>query len=188
MRYQALFYASCIGSANLTITAASSFNAYLDGTFVGFGNNYTIIKNFPIKLSCGNHNLTIIVYSSANSKSGLTFAINQDQSACYNCQATGYWNEKTCSCSCINNLYNSGCKCKAPKVWKDYPICGCGCPNLVIKPLPSTAAAEAKERRILCAAPRYYSEETCSCVCHYKYCPPKYYFDPLTCTCFPYLT
>lgn len=63
--YENLFYTSCIGSANLTITAAASFNAYLDGVLVVYGANYTIPYNVPIKLSCGNHNLTIVVYQTA---------------------------------------------------------------------------------------------------------------------------
>lgn len=54
-RFQSLFYASCTGSANLTISAASSFKAYLDGVYIGNGSNFTRAYNFPIKISCGNH-------------------------------------------------------------------------------------------------------------------------------------
>lgn len=94
--YQSLFYANCIGKANLTITAATSFNAYLDGTFIGSGNNYSKIYKFPINIKCGNHNLTVIVYTTAKVNQGLTFSLNQDQSNCYKCQVNGYWNEYSC--------------------------------------------------------------------------------------------
>ncbi len=60
--YQNLFYSTCIGNANLTITAATSFNAYLDGVLVASGSNHSIAYNVPIKITCGNHNITIIVY------------------------------------------------------------------------------------------------------------------------------
>ena len=90
-RFQNLFYSSCIGSANLTITAGNSFNAYLDGVYIGSGTNHSHAYVFAIKISCGNHNFTVIVYQSGTVNEGLTFVINQDQSNCYNCQATGYW-------------------------------------------------------------------------------------------------
>ena len=76
----------------MTITAATSFNAYLDGVLVANGANHSIAYNVPVKLSCGNHNLTILVYQTEGVAEGLTFGINQDQSGCYNCDATGYWN------------------------------------------------------------------------------------------------
>ncbi len=84
-RYQSLFYTSCTGSANLTITAPSSFYAYLDGVYIGYGSNYSVAYRIPIKFTCGRHNLTIYVYTAAKTNSGLTFSINQDQSNCYKC-------------------------------------------------------------------------------------------------------
>lgn len=63
--YQSLFYANCIGNANLTIAAASSFSAYLDGAYIGNGSNHSHAYTFPIKISCGNHNFTVVVYSVA---------------------------------------------------------------------------------------------------------------------------
>jgi hypothetical protein len=62
IHYQALFYSKCVGDANLTITAASYFYVYLDGVYIGFGYNHYIAYRFPIKLTCGNHNLTVYVY------------------------------------------------------------------------------------------------------------------------------
>jgi hypothetical protein len=141
--YQNLFYSTCIGKANLTITAATSFNVYLNGALVGSGNNFSKIYNFSINIKCGNHNLTVVVYTTAKVNQGLTFSINQDQSKCYNCQANGYWNENACECSCIT----SGCQCSSPKVWKPYPFCGCGCP--LIKP--------SLIFRPICLYPRYRS-------------------------------
>jgi hypothetical protein len=144
---------------------------------------------------------------------GLTFAINQDQSNCFNCQATGFWNQNVCACSCINNQKTTGCQCTSPKIWKDYPVCGCGCPSIIIRPpiftsgavnlqasslsLPSAASdtattavttatpSAATDSLIFrgCLAPRYYSQNTCTCVCNYRYCPPKYYFDETVCDC-----
>jgi hypothetical protein len=184
-RYQSLFYSSCTGSANLTITAANSFYAYLDGAYVGYGSNYSVAYKIPIKFTCGRHNLTIYIYTAAKTNSGLTFSINQDQSNCYNCQATGYWNEEFCQCSCIA----SPCQCASPKVWKTYPICGCGCPSILflantsVQSAPSSilkaavnSAAIAAAIKVpilypLCRSPKYYSQQTCSCVCHYRYCP-----------------
>lgn len=64
-RYQSLFYTSCTGTANLTITAASSFYAYLDGVYIGYGSNYSVAYHIPIKFTCGRHNLTIYVYIAA---------------------------------------------------------------------------------------------------------------------------
>jgi hypothetical protein len=84
-RYQSLFYTSCTGNANLTITAATSFYAYLDGVYIGYGSNHSLAYRIPIKFTCGRHNLTIFVYTTAKTNSGLTFSINQDQSKCYNC-------------------------------------------------------------------------------------------------------
>jgi hypothetical protein len=215
--YQNLFYSSCIGSANLTITAANSFNAYLDGVYIGNGTNYAIAYNFPIKVPCGSHNFTVVVYTTGETKQGLTFAINQDQSNCYNCQATGFWNENSCTCSCIT----TACKCTSPKLWKDYPVCGCGCPSIIFRPPIAAAEAEVTKGNgttnsgkataapapaaaadsptlplpppssdliFFCLYPRYYSQETCSCACHYTYCPPHYYFNEQSCSCLPILT
>ena len=123
-RYQSLFYTSCTGSATISITAATSFYLYLGGAYIGYGNNSSKIYTFPLKFKCGSHNLTIWVYTTAGTNSGLTFAINQDQSKCYKCLNTGYWSESTCACTCVTNK----CTCVAPKIWKDYPICGCACP------------------------------------------------------------
>lgn len=89
--YQNLFYANCIGNANLTITAAISFNAYLDGAYIGNGTNLSSVYHFPLKITCGNHNLTVVVYTTGDTKQGLTFAISQDQSNCFSCQVTGFW-------------------------------------------------------------------------------------------------
>lgn len=205
--YQSLFYANCIGNATLTITASNSFNAYLDGVFIGSGSDYTKAFTFPINISCGNHNFTVRV-TATTLPSGLTFALKQDQSKCFNCQATGFWSELKCACLCVNQP--NSCNCTAPKVWKGYPVCGCGCPSIGIRVPPVSATAEANvDARPttapspapeaapaataaaanlsfnFCLAPRYYSKSTCKCVCHYKYCGPKEYFDENTCSCWP---
>lgn len=133
--YQNLFYTSCIGNANLTITAANGFYAYLDGVYIGGGFNSSMVFQFPIKITCGNHNLSVYVYDSNRATEGLTFAIDQDQSNCYNCQATGFWNEYTCQCLCIA----SQCQCASPRVWRPYPICGCGCPPIFRPPIINQA-------------------------------------------------
>ncbi len=145
------------------------------------------------------------VSGGANTQEALTFALDQDQSAC-KCQSNGFWNQQTCSCNCIDKL-STGCSCPKPKVWRDYPTCGCRCPPIYNFPTilsagvsgavniddssndVASAAATAVDRAFapLCLPPRYYSQDTCSCICHYKYCPPKYYFDVQTCTCFPHL-
>lgn len=90
-QYQSLFYSTCAGGAKLTISAASSFNVYIDGAHIGNGKNYSHAYNFPIYLSCGRHNLSVVVSNTKKVNEGLTFAIDQDQSNCYNCQLTGYW-------------------------------------------------------------------------------------------------
>ena len=82
--YRNLFYANCVGSASLIITASTSFTAYLDGVLVGSGSDYSKPLTFPIKISCGNHNFTVSA-SAATLPSGLTFSINQDQSKCFKC-------------------------------------------------------------------------------------------------------
>jgi hypothetical protein len=128
IRYESLFYSSCIGSANLTITAGTSFFAYFDGAYLGYGSNYSAVFNFPLNITCGNHNLTVYVRSNNFNIHGLTFSINQDQLNCYNCEFTGYWNEHICACSCISTQ----CACTAPRIWKPYPFCGCGCPPVRI--------------------------------------------------------
>jgi hypothetical protein len=200
--YQSLFYSSCIGAANLSITADVSFTAYLDGVKIGNGSKYTQLYKYPLKITCGNHNLTIWVYSSTVT-SAVTFAIYQDQSNCYNCILTGYWNEYTCACQCIDSLY--GCKCPSPKTWRGYPTCGCRCPNIILRPpiligaaaaaapaapaAPAATSAAALDLRLFyCLYPRYYSEYTCSCQCHYQYCPYRYYFDPTNCRCIAIIT
>lgn len=173
--YQSLFYSNCIGKANLTITASQGFTAYLDGVLIGSGTNSSNIYRFLVNITCGNHNFTVVVHF-ARGNPGLTFLIDQDQSGCYNCQLTGYWNENTCSCACTA----SPCQCVAPKVWKTYPVCGCGCPPVYVL---GTAAISRIRLPPLCFAPRYYSQETCSCVCHIGYCPPRSYYDIVNCRC-----
>ena len=43
-------------------------------------------------------------------------------------------------------------------------------------------------RFFFCLSPRYYSQESCSCVCHYQYCSPGWYWSESYCECIPYLT
>ena len=82
-RYQSLFYTSCTGNSTISITAATSFYLYLDGVYIGYGNNASKIYTFPLKFYCGSHNVTIWVYTNKGTNSGLTFSINQNQSKCY---------------------------------------------------------------------------------------------------------
>jgi hypothetical protein len=200
-RYQNLFYTSCTGNGTISITAATSFYVYLDGAYIGYGNNRSKIYTFSLKFSCGNHNLTIWVYTTAGTNSGLTFSINQDHSKCYKCESAGYWNEYSCKCLCIA----SPCTCTSPKLWRDYPICGCRCPAYRFladevkaeekKEDPKAAAAAPAGNTtskaidpaivipILCLYPRYYSQSLCRCVCRLQYCPKGQYFDEITCQC-----
>lgn len=124
------FYASCTGAATLYITAYASFSAYLDGVLIGSGSDMNQVFKFPVKLTCGSHTFKVVV--SANVKTpALIFVIKQNQANCYNCQATGFWNEQVCKCQCINPKPTlPACQCKSPKVWKGYPFCGCGCPTI----------------------------------------------------------
>lgn len=90
--FESLFYVNCNGYSYLAVTAAESFNAYLDGIFIGSGYDFATIYTLPLTLACGNHNLTIIMYSGNPAAQALTFAIYQDQSNCFNCNQTGFWN------------------------------------------------------------------------------------------------
>lgn len=89
--FESPFYASCTGAATLNITAYSTFTAYLDGIVIGSGSNVNKIYTFPLNLSCGSHILKVIV-TSYDKTPTLIFIVNQDQSNCYNCQFTGFWN------------------------------------------------------------------------------------------------
>lgn len=85
--YQSLFYSRCNEVGIITISAVQTFSLYFDGNLVGSSSQ----TEYKLKLSCGNHNLTIVV-SSKLKTSGLTFTINQDQSNCFNCNLNGFWN------------------------------------------------------------------------------------------------
>ena len=97
-------------------------------------------------------------------------------------------------------------------MWKGYPFCGCGCPTLYTlanvdiasavelnvrnsaenEDAGAGAAASATDKIAagfapLCYAPKYYSQNSCKCVCHYKYCGPRKYIDENTCSCWDYI-
>lgn len=173
--YQTEFYVSCNGPLTLRITAASSFSASIDGTFVGSGSNYSQIYIFKPNISLGSHNFKVAVVSQT-ATSALIFSMDQNQSSCYQCKPTGYWNEASGRCECINTL--NDCGCPSPKVWKDYPICGCGCRS---GPGGSGVGGLVSE----CARPKYFNLGSCSCTCHHQYCSPGYSFNIHSCTCLP---
>ena len=88
--FQTLFYTNCNGPITLNVTADQSFIIYVDGNMVGRGDNYVRVYSFPLKLTCGSHNLTISVVKGVSSLGpGLIFAAYQDQSKCFNCNANG---------------------------------------------------------------------------------------------------
>lgn len=170
--FESLFYASCTGNAKLKIFAFSSFEAFLDGISIAKGNFADGFKQegFNVKINCGSHNLTVKVSGTPVAQEVLTFSLDQDQSACFNCGSTGFWNDQTCKCDCINRLDTlNDCKCPAPRFWRDFPTCGCVCP---VK---------------LCLPPKYFNPTLCECACRPTYCGPKQYFDNLKCACYDYI-
>jgi len=118
-----LFYLSCGAEPILYITAKASFEAYFDGVYVGSGEKVNYVYSYNLSASCGSHNLTVIAYG-ASTPSGLIYVIKQDQSNCYSCGNSGFWNYATCSCVCL-----SSCACTSPKIWYGYPSCACKCPQ-----------------------------------------------------------
>lgn len=60
--FQSLFNSDCSGvPATFIITADKNFMAYLNGVFIGSGNNIKTIYAFSINLACGINNLTVSV-------------------------------------------------------------------------------------------------------------------------------
>lgn len=152
---------------------SGSFVLYIDGQQVGTGagpRSY-IFKHF---IGCGRHNLTAVV--SSKGPTSIQYAIDQDQSNCYNCGPTGFWHDQSCSCKCINS--KADCPCVSPKQWVDYPTCGCRCRTK----FPTGGIVE-ETFAPLCLPPRFYDELTCSCICHFQLCGPGQRFNQKTCRC-----
>jgi len=162
--YQTLFFSDCYQEpAILSITAQSTFSAYLNGVLVATG-SYPTISSISISLTCGQNNLTVVAtVTAAATPAALIFSITQDQTNCYICNGNpgAYYNHTTCSCQC-----SSTCSCAAAQSWVAYPTCGCSCPTT-----------------LTCAAPLYLNQQTCSCQCFPLTCPTNYTQSAVTCDC-----
>lgn len=126
LTFEILLYSSCSAPAQLNITADDSFIVYLDTQLILKGNNWRTIYTTTIDLTCGSHNLTIVVSQGFGQFGpGLIYQLTQDQTSCYQCGLNGFWDFSTCSCRCLTI-----CGCANPQIWMDFPVCSCRCPTI----------------------------------------------------------
>ena len=164
--YQSLFRADCLSTGTLRIAVDDIFRVWVNGVYVGTGNDINRVYLYNITLLCGVNNLTIEVDNSFHdTPSAVVFTVIQDQTQCYNCVTAsgleGHYNRQTCQCECV-----SRCGCQNPLRWYDYPSCHCACDSFAD-----------------CVAPLYFDNRVCECKCPAKECPLGSSQDPNTCEC-----
>jgi len=164
--FQTVFSADCPqGPATLDMSADNVFNAYLNGVFVGNGTSFNTNYNFPITLQCGCNSLVVVAENlDAGSPASLIFSITQNQSSCYQCNdcQVAVYNRDTCMCQCTNMCSS----CDDGKIFKEYPICGCVCQNV-----------------LTCNDNQYWNGLNCSCTCKTVTCSLLTVLNSTTCAC-----
>jgi hypothetical protein len=99
--FQASFYADCLSTGTLIITADNIFSASLNGGPAMTGNTWTNSYSFTVdNIQCGLNTLIINVTNlDSNSPAAVIFAIVQEPGSCYTCRSPlSFYNRDTCKC------------------------------------------------------------------------------------------